>query len=603
MEVRSKIFTPISRRTVLDWAKEERYLSPDSSSISGMWNPVFAGSIEPLLSVTKAGVRNITLMTSAQLMKSDFILNVLGYYLSEDPTSCILAQPTDSQAEEFSKSRIDTLIRDTSILNQNIKDKRERDSGNNIFFKQFQNGAKLSIVSAASPSDLASRSARVVLLDELDRYKSLSTEGDPEQLLQARTTTFFNSLFIAVSTPTNDGSSRIANRFEKSSQGYYHMKCPHCGEYEKPQWSQVYYDSDSCGYICSHCSVLWSESERYEAIKQGKYIHKYPERTEHLGFHANSICNPFQPLNYFVKIYEDAKKSPESLRSFTNVHLAETYKPAVDVPDWQKTYERRETYKNVPNDVQFLTMGVDVQGDRLECLVLGFAKNKQIYAIEYRQLLGPTHDVGVWNELQNFMNKDFKKEDGSSLKISMTTIDSGFNTSHVHSFVSKQNPTRCRAIKGSDSLNNYFKMGSSITTQNPIYGHKTWIVGSSFIKTELFGYLKLPVEDENGNSPQGFVHFPEWEPSFFKGLCSESLTLHKGKYSWIKHYQRNEPLDLWVYARSAASMIGFDSMTDQNWESLKQNNENSKPAVAPRSIQKTQNNNNNLWKHQNLKKF
>lgn len=581
LKARHDSMQPQSMRNVVEWAKAERYLAPDSTSMPGLWTPVFAGSVEPLLAATNPKVRNITLMTSAQLMKSDFILNVLGYYLSEDPTSVILAQPSEAQAEEFSKTRIETLIRDTKALSSKIKDKRDRDSGNHTFLKQFLNGAKLSVVSAAAPSDLASRSARVILMDEIDRYKTISREGDPEQLLQARATTYYNYLVCAVSTPTADGSSRIANRFNKSSKGYFHAKCNHCNNFEKPVWSQVYFDEKNpsdCGYICSHCNVMWSESDRHAAVKAGKFIHEHPENIEHLGFHANCIVNPFQPLSHFVKLYIEAKQSPESLRSFTNVHLAETYKPQVDAPDYFRIFENnRQPYQQgtIPTDeIKFLTMGVDVQADRIEAQVVGWTKNKQSYSIKYNVIMGPTHTMQPWNELQTLINSTFLLDNGNKMPISLTCIDSGFNTSFVHQFVQKNNPSRVRAIKGSDSLSSYFKMGGEINalpSQNgtSIYAHRTWVVGSSHIKTELFSWLKLnPELTDEGKIiyPQGFCHFPEYDIDYFKGLCSEALVLDKGKYSWQKLQARNEQLDTMVYARAAASMFGLDSFTTEQWD-------------------------------------
>lgn len=617
LNVRKEALRPASKRSVVEWAKSERYLSPDSTSKPGMWTPVFAGSVEVLEAATRPGVRNITVMTSAQLMKSDFLLNVLGYFLSEDPSSVILAQPSEAQAEEFSKTRIETLIRDTKALNNNIKDKRDRDSGNHTFLKQFLNGAKVSVLSAAAPSDLASRSARIVLMDETDRYRSIAKEGDPEQLLAARATTYFNYLVCAVSTPTADGSSRIAKRFDKSSKGYYHAKCPHCFNYEKPVWSQVHFDKENpndCSYVCSQCQVAWSEPERHQAVREGKFIHERPEVTDHLGYHANCIVNPFQPLSHFVKLYLEAKNSPESLRSFTNVHLAETYKPQVDAPDWERIYERRANYPIgvVPTaDIRFLTMGVDVQGDRLELQIVGWTKNKQAYSINHIVIPGATHTQDPWLQLQTIIDSKFQVGDsGNVLPISMTCIDGGFNTSHVHAFVQKNNPNRVRIIKGSDTLHTFFKMGSEInynfngSTQK--FGHRTWIVGSSHIKTELFSFLKLSVDYEQNQFPAGYCHFPEYDLSYFKSLCSEALVLDKGKYSWIKTYQRNEALDTWTYARSAASMFGLDTFTEHQWEQLSvalNAAVNPQPQTVPVNKPAMQGNTSNgLWKNQNLRK-
>lgn len=580
LELRAKIMKPNPRLNLVEWADEYRYLSPESSSTPGKWSTDLVEAARgPMMAVTEPGVKKITVMGPTQLLKTEFINNVVGFFMSQDPAPIIVMQPIEKLADTWAMDRLEPMIRDTPILRGLVRDKRERDSGNMKLHKSFP-GGHVTVVSAGSPSDVASRPVRVVLMDEIDKYKSSGSEGNPEKLIEQRTETFWNALSVAVCSPTLDGSSNIANRFEDSDQRYFHGRCPHCDKLENLVWSQVKWqenDPSTAQYECSHCQKPWTELDRLKAIAPGRaeYVATKPF-DGHAGFTCNAIASPWQPLSRMVEKFLEAKKDPEKLKVFVNTSLAQTWKPAVDVPDHERMYERREPYamEVVPNeDIKFLTMGVDVQADRLEAQVVGWTRDKQSYSIAYKAIPGFTHTDVPWIELKALIQKTFPVFGTSrEMPISFVCIDSGFNTAKVHAFVQGFNPNKVRAIKGSDSLQAYYKMGTDITqnfdgSKNK-YAHKNWIVGSSFAKTDLYNNIKLPMDDGEGNFPGGYCHFPEYDMDFFKGVCSESLILEKGKYEWKKHFTRNEPLDTWIYSRAGAAMFGLDRFKPQDWDAL-----------------------------------
>lgn len=578
LELRSKILKPTPRLNLVEWADEYRYLSPESSSTPGKWNTDLVEAARgPMLAVTEPGVKKITVMGPTQLLKTEFLNNVVGYFISQDPAPIIVMQPIEKLADTWATDRLEPMLRDTPILHGLVKDKRERDSGNTKLHKAFP-GGQITVVSAGSASDVASRPVRVVLMDEIDKYKNIGNEGDPEKLLEQRSDTFWNAVSIAVCSPTTEGVSKIAARFAESDQRFFHGFCPHCETFEKLEWQHVKWtDNDplSAQYQCSHCGELWTEIDRLKAIKHGQYFATKPF-TGHAGFNVNAIASPWQPLSKLVEKFLEAKKDPDKLKVFVNTSLAETWKPAVDLPDHDRLFERREQYEigAVPNgDIKFLTMGVDVQADRLEAHVVGWTRNKQSYSIDYRVLMGPTHAQESWNQLKELISRQYPVAGTTrEMPISFICVDSGFNTSHVHAFIQNYSPNKVRALKGSDSLQAFYKMGSDIShnfdgSKNK-FSHKTWVAGSSFIKTDFYNNLKLPVQDENGERPANYNHFPQYEMDFFKGICAESLILEKGKYVWKKHFNRNEPLDTWIYSRVAASMFGLDRFKPQDWDAL-----------------------------------
>ena len=129
--------------------------------------------------------------------------NVIGRFAHLDPAPIMMIQPTIDMAQDYSKSRIAPMLRDTKVLNNlffTVKNKEDiptaktRDSNNTILSKIFP-GGRLIMCGSNSPAGLASRPVRVLLADEVDRFQaSAGTEGDPVDLASKRMTTFWKSI-------------------------------------------------------------------------------------------------------------------------------------------------------------------------------------------------------------------------------------------------------------------------------------------------------------------------------------------------------------------------------------------------------------------------
>ncbi len=611
-EIRIQVLKASPRQNLVEWADQNRYLSAESSSTPGKWSTDLVEAARgPMLAVSEKGVSKITVMGPTQLLKTELINNIVGYFISQDPSPVIVMQPIGTLADTWSTDRLDPMIRDTPALRGLIKDKRERDSGNTKLHKSFP-GGHITVVSAGSPSDVASRPVRVVLMDEIDKYKTSGSEGDPEKLIEQRLETFWNALSVAVCSPTNEGSSKIAARFAESDQRFFHGRCPHCDEYDRLVWSQVKWtanDPNTTRYECSHCEEPWTETERLKAVSNGTYIATKPFNG-HAGFSVNAIASPWQPLSRLVEKFLESKHDQEKLKVFVNTSLAETWKPKVDVPDHTRLYERREQYPigTVPNkEIAFLTMGVDVQADRLEAQVFGWTKDKQRYSIDYRVFVGPTHTDEPWTELHKLIQSTYPVLNSSRrLPIALTCVDSGFNTSKVYDFVSKFSVYKVRAIKGSDSQQTAFKQGSPLSPNldgsKRDYSQSLWVVGSSHLKQELYSNLLLASPLDGEEHVPNYCHFPEYDMDFFLGLASEALVaVRKGSQTvhvWEKQRARNEQLDTAVYARAAAAMYGLDRFSSQEWKALEGEDE----TVPPKPMVQKPKPQNPIWKNPGLKR-
>jgi phage terminase large subunit GpA-like protein len=61
--------------------------------------------------------------------------------------------------------------------------------------------------------------------------------------------------------------------------------------------------------------------------------------------------------------------------------------------------DARFTPDTIPDGVLVLTAGVDVQADRLECLVVGHSHADELYFIDQRIFYGSPANLQVWDEL------------------------------------------------------------------------------------------------------------------------------------------------------------------------------------------------------------
>lgn len=209
-----KNYIPPKQLTVSEWAEKYRTLSRESSAEAGRWRNERTPYLVAIMDAfTDYRVKKISLMSSSQAGKSELELNIIGYIIDQDPGSILYIQPTIDDAKKFSRQRIAPMFRDCKTLSNKVADVKSRDSGNTMLQKTFPGGL-LTLVGSNSASGLASVPARYVIGDERDRWaESAGTEGDPWKLAEARTTTFYNSKMVDVSTPTIKGRSQIEKSY------------------------------------------------------------------------------------------------------------------------------------------------------------------------------------------------------------------------------------------------------------------------------------------------------------------------------------------------------------------------------------------------------
>lgn len=564
-----KAWMPPKDLTVSQWADLYRKLSPESSAEPGQWDTNRAPYQREIMdAISDSNTETVVIESSSQVGKSEILNNTLGYYIDQDPAPMLFLQPTELLAKGYGEDRIDPMIRDCPTLASKVKDPKSRDSGNTKLRKSFP-GGQVTLLGANAPGNLAGKPIRILLCDEVDRYpQSAGIEGDPLNLVRKRTVTFWNRKIVIVSTPTIKGASRIETEYESSTKEKWNVPCPSCGKYQPYAWPQLKYkinDDDTYelfGYVCKECGCVHSEKEWKKG--KGKWIAENPSVKGKRGFHLNEMTSPWRTWQQILEDYIEAKKSPETLKVWTNTSLGESYEAYGDLDADELLLKRRQMYNcEVPKDVLILTAAVDTQDNRLEYEIVGWGLGKKTWGIKYGVIMGDPRQQYVWDTLDVILKRPYIRADGLALNIMTTCIDSGGHcTDEVYKYCKANEQHRVWAIKGRGGLGlPFIQRPKAKNNKGNVW---LFIIGVDVGKDTIAGRLKVTEESKNG-----YCHFPMEEEKgyneqYFEGLTSERRVVKylKGKASiyWEKKSSnvRNEPFDIRNYATAAFEILNPD---------------------------------------------
>lgn len=609
-------FKPPEDLTVSEWADRHRRLSREASAEAGPWRTSRTPYLkEPMDAVTDPNVERITVMSSAQIGKTEFELNVLAYIIDQDPGPVLFIQPTVEDARGFSRTRISTMIRDSPTLTEKVEDIK-RGRGNNdkttatVLQKSFPGGS-LTIIGSNSASSLSSKPIRFVLGDERDRWPlSAGDEGDPWDLAVTRTETFYNRKLIEVSTPTIKGVSVIADAYELGTQETWCHQCPHCGEWSRVIFGDVRFKATSREvngrkvwdidgepeWMCPKCGALSTETEMRDAPQ--RWIAENPSALDargHRSFRINAFASPWASWRHIILRFLDAKDDPEKLKVVYNTLFGELWEDRGDVATEEEMMDRREDYGEVdgrpvelPDGVLVLTCGVDVQDNRLEYEVVGHGQWGETWGIEYGRIMGRPDDVAVWAKLDDLVAKGWRYADGKMLKISLTCVDSGGHfTQDVYEQCRRRYLQRVVPIKGfSGEGRPYVGVPSEVAMKDKLHKVRLYAIGVDSGKATIMDNLRVETPGPK------YCHFPTREEAgydltYFEGLLSEHLVMSKTartkRMTWeiIPGHRRNEPLDCRNYAMAAIRIL------NPPWDRLKRaRTGDQKPKKRPKRAKK-----------------
>ncbi len=583
---------PPPRLSLSTWSDKYFVLSAETSAEPGRWR-CLPYQIEIMDSMTEPGVPQVTVMKSARVGYSLMMSACIGFYMHQDPTSILVVQPTVDDAKNFSKETIAPMLRDVPVLSRLVfrdveeKGKGPKDASATLQHKAFAGGI-LSLIGANSGSGFRRVSRRIVMFDEVDAYPpSAGSEGDQINLGMKRSEAFHNRKTIAGSTPLVAGASRIEELFLAGDQRRYFVPCPSCGHMDflafdrKGDRGHVMRWPDGephkAFFECRANSCVIEHKDKRWMIERGEWRPDNPSASSsHRSYHLWSALS-YSPNASWGQIasefVEATRGGPEKLKTFVNTTLGETWKERGEAPEWERLQQRAEGYAigTVPHGPVILTAGVDVQKDRFVYEVVGWAPSKESWSIDAGIIPGDTALEATWTKLDELLARSFRGEDSVDNQIAMLAIDSGYNTQMVYSWARQYPMSRVIAVKGVASAKMLVGAPSpvdvSMRGRRLSRGYKVWPVGVDIAKSELYGWLRLKVED--GVTPAGFCHFPKHGDWYFLELTAEQLVTtvnrrtRRTRMEWqLQSNRQNHALDARVYARAAAAVLQIDRMQE-----------------------------------------
>ncbi len=573
--------------TVTQWADAYRMLPKKSAAEPGKYRSSRTPYVREIMDCLSPSsrVQEIVVMKGTQLGFTEIGNNWFGYVADASPGPMMMIFPTSELAKDHSKQKLQPTIQETPRLKDRVKEHRTRDSGNTIQTKEFPGGI-LFLSGSNSGAFFRSKSIRFLFLDDIDGFESdIGGEGDPAELAKRRTDSYGNrKKILEVSTPTIKDISRIERSFLESDQRFYHVPCPHCGEYQRLLWGGpgadfgLKFTRDDHGkaidvwYECAACHERIDEHHKTDILEKGRWLPTYPERLKR-GYQISSLYSPLGWVSWLqiVKEFLEAKTFKERLKVWMNTRLGEVFEEKGETHDWLALKNRAESYHvlTVPAGGLLLTAGIDTQDNRLAVVIRAWGRGEESWLIYWGELYGDPARPEVWQELDDLLSRSFDHVSGQQLRIISAGIDSGgHHTSEVYSFARRKAPV-VMAVKGSNLRG------------RPIIGHpksidftwrgqvvkngvQLWSIGTDTAKSTLYSRLKITTPGP------GCYHFPIGiEDDYFIQLTAEKLMTRFVKgfpvHEWVKTGPRNEALDCEVYAYAAAIRAGIVHI---NWDSL-----------------------------------
>ncbi|KTT24252.1 terminase [Pseudomonas oryzihabitans] len=572
LEARRLNLQPPPKLTLSQWAKEYAALSRETSAQTGRFHafPYQNGIMD---AITDPTVSMVSVQKSARIGYTKILDHVVGFYIHQDPSPVLVVQPRVEDAEDYSTTEIEPMLRDTPVLAEIVGDLKSKDSKQKIAKRVFRNGASVSFVGANSPGGFRRITARVVLFDEVDGYPVMGAgkEGDQIKLGVKRTESFWNRRIVLGSTPTVKGESRIEKSYGNSDQRKYFVPCPHCGEYQVLEWGGpdtpygMKWDKDEQGkgipesvfYVCKVTGCMIREEHKEEMVRRGEWRATAPF-TGHAGFHIwagySLFVNAAWPL--LVKEWLEVKDDPLQRQTFVNLVLGETYEDRGELAlQEDRLAARCEVWPaEVPDGVAVVTVGVDTQGDRFEIEVVGWGMNEESWSIDYEVIEGDMETPDPWNRLDAYLKRVWYRADGRGFEAMAVCQDSGGNhTQKVYEFAKARLGRRVWAVKGESAVGG--KRSPVWPTKKPSRRNKSTfrpvIIGVNAAKDAVRSRLHLSAPGP------GYMHFPTTRDiNYFAQLTAERSVR---KTSGGQHYRvwelppgrANEALDCRVYAYAA----------------------------------------------------
>ena len=553
---------PPEQLIVSEWAEKYRMLDSKSSAMPGPWS----NDITPYLTGVMDEFNNyetekIIFVKPTQIGGTEALQNMIGYIAMQDPSPTMIVYPTDTLAKSVSENRLQPMLKATPEIAKKF------DENSSLLELQFDS-MYISLTGSNSPSGLASKPIRFLMMDEVDKYPGASSkEADPIKLASERTKTFHNKKIYITSTPTLKTGHIWKEKEAADIEKHFFVPCPHCGEYIEFKFQNIRFPDDEgmsyadraefATYVCQECGCLITDNDKHNMLKLGEWrtVRHNTKYVRNVAFWINTLYSPFVRWSDIAKEFLVSKDDPEDLQNFVNSWLAEAWEDTKLKTSAELVLERQTELPAyvVPQWTKLLTAGVDVQENSLYWSIRAFGEFLTSQNIAHGQSLS-------FEEIDRIMNMQYMTEEGDPMVVNLCLIDSGDQTDIVYDFCALHSDYALPVKGSSHAQLSHYKLSMVNKTDSRAYGMQLVLVDGGRYKDMIAGRMQRP------NGKGSWMVYSGCDMEYATQVTAEHKVNVKTpggtKQVWQKKssHADNHYLDTEVYALAAADVMGVRTL-------------------------------------------
>lgn len=355
-EEAASVLRPPPSESVASWCERCFYIPSPQTQSPGFLK--FLGRefcVEPVNLFGDPTVSDVVLCFGSQIGKTTVLMGGAAWCACNDACAVLWVMPSRDLALSFSETRWKPALWASPETEKRIPTGKERHSFKNLQ-QILKGGATYNFIGSNSPGNLASRPARRVILDEVDKFDDGGNgEADAVNLAEQRTKSFSYPQRWKTSTPTTI-EGLIWQEYLKGDQRRYFMPCPHCEKHVVFAWSKemtvlnltgaeafIEWDQDarrtdgtwdfprvaqSAHAVCPHCAGQIRDAEhKTKMARLGEWRPTSPAPASFRSYHASSLyaSTPQTSFGAMAVKFLQAKNSLMGLQGFINGDLAEPF--------------------------------------------------------------------------------------------------------------------------------------------------------------------------------------------------------------------------------------------------------------------------------------
>ncbi len=550
---------PPPQMSLSEWAEAEVILPASQTFRPGHFRN-WPYMREILDSIADPEIEQVTLQKGVRIGFTTSLVVGIAARVVTDPCPIGYLLPTDDDARRVAVKDVEPLFQATPAVAELIIE--DRIAGRNTMMrKTFKGGAALTFLSARAARNLRSHTFKVLYADEIDAMQ-VTPEGDPLLLAEKRTLTYPDRKMVWGSTPIEEGISNVERKYHESDQRVFEVACPHCGEFFELKWPHIKFDSETVERteeafaICpANGCVIDEGRDKLGMVEGGRWRATRPEVARHHGYRLNALVSLLTNASWgkLASEFLKAKRGgPSELQVFINTILAETWKTSLNRLDGDTLRDRAERFglAAIPAPVLMLTVGADVQDDRIEATILGWPREGSPYVLAHHSIDGNTLDDATWDRFDGWLKRRYQHPHGWGMDIDACAIDSGGHegrTQKVYDFAGSRYRRRIFAIKGAAGARPIWARAQKVKKFARLF-----IVGHDQVKTEVMERLAREPFDDEGKQDIHAIRISEDVPDdWYDQVTGEVRRMR---------YVRNRPVIEFMPKKSGQRVEALDAL-------------------------------------------